>query len=84
MFNKFKEVQWKEFNSYVHVGIHALQRHSSGYPEQLVIDIVKSSNGLLSMTVMMAAILTGNKIIAKDVSRIQRRHENCLPVLLRN
>ena len=43
-----------------------------------------SAFGLLSMTVMMAVILTGNKIIAKDVSRIQRRHENCLPVLLRN
>ena len=84
MFNEFKEVQWKALNSYVHGGIHALQRHSAGYPEQLVIDIVKSSNGLLSMTVMMAAILTGNKIIAKDVSRIQRRHKDCLPVLLRN
>lgn len=84
MFNEFKDVQWKALNSYVHGGIHALQRHSAGYPEQLVIDIVKSSNGLLSMTVMMAAILTGNKIIAKDVSRIQRRHEDCLPVLLKN
>jgi hypothetical protein len=45
-------------------------------------DIVKSSNGLLSMTAMMAAILTGNQVIAKDVSQIQRRHEECLPILL--
>ena len=82
MFNEFKDVQWKALNSYVHGGIHALQRHGSGYPEQLVIDIIKSSNGLLSMTAMMAAILTGNKVIAKDISRIQRRHEDCLPTLL--
>lgn len=84
MFNEFKEVQWKALNSYVHSGIHALQRHGAGYPEQLVIDIVKSSNGLLSMTAMMAAILTGNEGISKDVSKIQRRHEGCLPELLQH
>jgi hypothetical protein len=82
MLNEFKEQQWRALNSYVHAGVHALQRHAVGYPEKLVMDIVKSSNGLLSMTAMMAAILTGNQVIAKDVSQIQRRHEECLPVLL--
>mgnify|MGYP005993375671 CR=1 FL=1 len=82
MLNEFKDIQWKALNSYVHGGVHALQRHSSGYPEQLVIDIVKSSNGLLSMTAMMVAILTGNLVIVKDISKIQRRHKDCLPVLL--
>lgn len=84
MFNEFKDVQWKALNSYVHGGIHALQRHSAGYPEQLIIEIVKSSNGLLSMTAMMAAILTGNQVIAKDITKIQLRHKDCLPVLLIN
>jgi hypothetical protein len=82
MLNEFKNVQWKALNSYVHGGVHALQRHGAGYPEQLVIDIVKSSNALLSMTAMMAAILTGNHMITKDVTKIQRRHEQCLPGLL--
>jgi hypothetical protein len=82
MFSEFRDVQWRPLNSYVHSGIHVLQRHGSGYPEQLVKDIIKSSNGLLTMTAMMAAILTGNQMIAKDVTKIQRRHEECLPVLL--
>ena len=82
MLNEFKEQQWKALNSYVHAGVHALQRHAVGYPEKLVMDIVKSSNGLLSMTAMMAAILTGNQVIAIDVSQIQRRHEECLPAIL--
>jgi len=82
MFNDFREHQWKALNSYIHGGIHALQRHGAGYPEQLVENVVKSSNGLLSMTAMMAAILTGNPIIAKDVSQIQHRHKECLPILL--
>ena len=82
MFNEFKDVQWKALNSYVHGGVHALQRHGAGYPKKLVIDIIKSSNGLLSMTAMMAAILTGNVTIIRDVSKIQMRHKECLPALL--
>lgn len=84
MLTEFRDVQWKALNSYVHAGVHALQRHGAGYPEQLVIDIIKSSNGLLSMTAMMAAILTGNQVIAKDITKIQLRHKDCLPVLLIN
>lgn len=82
MLTEFRDVQWKALNSYVHGGVHALQRHGAGYPEPLIIDIVKSSNGLLTMTAMMAAILAGNTVIAKDIAKIQRRHEACLPTLL--
>lgn len=82
MFSEFRDVQWKGLNSYVHGGIHALQRHGSGYPVQLVEEIIKSSNGLLTMTAMMAAILTGNEVIVEDITRIQRRHKDCLPELL--
>lgn len=82
MLTEFRDLQWKALNSYVHGGVHALQRHGAGYTEELIKDIIKSSNGLLSMTAMMAAILTGNEIIAKDVTKIQRRHEDCLPTLL--
>ena len=82
MLEEFREVQWKALNSYVHGGVHALQRHGSGYPVDLLLDIIKSSNGLLTMTTMMAAILTGNHLIAKDISKIQSRHLDCLPALL--
>jgi hypothetical protein len=75
MLTEFRDVQWKPLNSYVHGGIHALQRHGSGYPVQLVEQIIKSSNGLLTMTAMMAAILTGNEMITKDIIRIQSRHK---------
>lgn len=84
MFNEFREVQWKGLNSYVHAGIHALQRHGSGYPLQLIEQIIKSSNGLLTMTAMTAAVLTGNEVIGKDIMRIQSRHKDCLPELLKH
>jgi hypothetical protein len=83
MLSEFRDIQWRALNSYVHGGIHALQRHGAGYPEELVKEVIKSSNGLLTMTAMMAAILTGNDVIVKDISKIQRRHEECLPTLLK-
>jgi len=82
MLTEFRDIQWRALNSYVHGGIHALQRHGAGYPEELVKDVIKSSNGLLSMTAMMAAILTGNEVIVNDITKIQRRHEGCLPKLI--
>jgi hypothetical protein len=83
MLQEFRDIQWKALNSYVHGGVHALQRHGAGYPIQLIKDIIRSSNGLLTMTAMMAAILTGNEFIVQDITKIQRRHEGCLPVLLK-
>lgn len=82
MFKEFREVQWKGLNSYVHGGIHAMQRHNNGYPVQLIEQIIKYSNGLLTMAAMMAAILTGNPAITKDITRIQYRHKDCLPDLI--
>jgi hypothetical protein len=36
MLTEFRDVQWRPLNSYVHGGIHVLQRHGAGYPEQLI------------------------------------------------
>jgi hypothetical protein len=74
--------QWKVLNSYVYAGAHVMLRHGEGYPIELLEQIINSSNGLLTMTTMSAAILTGNEHITKDISAIQRRHVDCLPELL--
>jgi hypothetical protein len=58
MLNNFRDVSWKELNSFVHGGVHAHQRHAFGYPEPLLKQLIKTSNGLLSMIAMMAAVLT--------------------------
>ena len=59
MLTEFRDVQWKALNSYVHAGIHALQRHGSGYPVQLIEQINKSSNGLLTMTICDGSNING-------------------------
>ena len=43
MINEFKTYSWKSLSSYVHGGIHALNRHGKGYPTSLIIQIIKMS-----------------------------------------
>ncbi|MCP4989020.1 MAG: hypothetical protein GY928_24070 [Colwellia sp.] len=82
MLLEFKDIRYKSLSLYLHGGIHAQQQQGISYPEELIENAIKSSNGLLTVTAMLAATLTGNKVIAKDVSKIQSRHSCCLPELL--
>ncbi len=82
MLAHFKDVQLKALNSFVHGGIHSLRRHSDGFPLPLILQIVRSSNGLSTMTAMTLAILSADVPIAKTMSRIQRDFADCLPPLV--
>ncbi|WP_252097578.1 hypothetical protein [Pseudoalteromonas sp. NBT06-2] len=46
MLNNFRDISWKELNSFVHGGVHTHQRHAFGYPVPLLIQLIKTSNGL--------------------------------------
>ena len=82
MLREFKDVQAGALNSYVHAGIHALVRQSEGYPVPLMIQVLRSSNGLLTMNGMVLAILSGDPELAKRMSGIQLGFSDCLPALL--
>ena len=82
MLVQFKDVSWSAMNSYVHSGIHPLRRHREGYPHQLILRILQNSNGLMTMTGMLAAILTGNEHCTKPMRAIQLKFKECLPPLL--
>ncbi len=81
MLHEFKDVYWGSISSYVHGGIHAINRHGKGYPPHLIIQIVKSSNGLSTMSGLMLAILTGNATVANNMDRIQTEFADVLPSL---
>lgn len=76
---EFREYSWKPLSSYIHGGMHAIQRHSKGYPLQLLTQTIKASNGV---SIMAAMFLT---IIANDISKkgvfpkIQKEFKDCLP-----
>jgi hypothetical protein len=82
MLKQFKDVMASALNSYVHGGIHAIRRQSEGHPEPLLMQVVTSSNALLTMSAMMLAILSGDAAMAKKMSQIQPMFADCLPDLI--
>jgi len=81
MLNEFKGVSGKAMNSFVHCGIHAVNRHDSGYPLYIIIQILQNSNALSIMCGMLLGIMSGDKSSAVKISRIQLEYKNCLPPL---
>ena len=82
MLTHFRDVQLKALNSFVHAGIHPLHRHEQGYPLPLIVQIVKSANGLATMAAMTLALLSGDAVIADRMRHIQPEFADCLPDLL--
>jgi hypothetical protein len=77
---EFRDHQWKPLSSYVHGGIHAIHRHGNGYPLQLMLNAIKSSNGLLFMASMLLVILRGDEQFAGRLPAIQLQFKDCLPM----
>ena len=82
MLRQFKDVHTSALNSFVHGGIHPVQRLVEGYPVPLLMQVVLNSNGLLTGTGMLLAILSGRADVAKQMAAIQPAFADCLPELL--
>ncbi len=83
MLVQFKEVTWHAMNSFVHGGIHPLRRHAEGFPIPLVLQVLRNSNGLSTMSGMVLAVLTGDEAVTKPMSQMQPEFADCLPELLK-
>lgn len=82
MLASFKDVSWNALNSFVHGGIHPLRRSVDGFPLDLALLLLQTSNGLSTMTGMTLSLLTGDEAIAKSMSKIQVEFADCLPELI--
>jgi hypothetical protein len=76
---EFKEYSWKPLSSYIHGGIHAVHRHSKGYPVPLLSQILKTSNGVSVMVGMLLVILSGDKTQSGKIPKLQIEYFDCLP-----
>lgn len=76
--NEFKHYSWKPLCSFVHGGVHAVSRHSRGFPAPLVEGMVKNSNGLLTIAANLALILSGIPPTGL-IPKIQAQFRDCLP-----
>lgn len=79
MLLEFKEYSWKPLSSFIHGGIHAIHRHSKGYPLPLLEQMVRISNGVSVMVGMLLVILHGGGEQRGKMPRIQREFADCLP-----
>jgi hypothetical protein len=78
---QFKDISVGPMNSFVHSGLHPLQRQRQGFPRQLLDQLVRSSNGLNTMSGMLGAILAGDTSRVAEVKTIQARFLAVLPPL---
>lgn len=76
---EFKEYSWKPLSSFIHGGIHAINRHSLGYPEPLLIQALKASNGISIMVGMFLIILSHDISQSGKMPTIQFDYQDCLP-----
>lgn len=79
MLLEFKEYSWKPLSSFIHGGIHAINRHSKGYPAPLLVQMLKVSNGVSVMVGMLLVILSGDPRQRGKIPAIQKQYEDCLP-----
>jgi hypothetical protein len=76
---EFRDYSWKPLSSYVHGGIHAIHRHSKGYPAGIIEQTLRASNGLCGVTGMFAAVLTGQQSNVSEMSNLYQSFSDCLP-----
>ena len=79
MLLEFREYSWKPLSSFVHGGIHAIHRHSKGYPLPLLEQMVRISNGVSVMVGMLLVILHGGGEQRGKMPKLQREFADCLP-----
>jgi hypothetical protein len=81
MLRSFKEVTWSGMNSYVHNGFLPIERFINGYPFELLVQIMQSSNALNIMIAMVLARMSGDVKRVNLVKQLQVDFKDCLPKL---
>ncbi|MBV7413150.1 hypothetical protein KW825_01080 [Aeromonas sp. sif2433] len=79
MLLEFKEYSWRPLSSFIHSGIHAIHRHSKGYPLPLLEQMIRISNGVSVMVGMLLVILHGGGAQQGKIPSIQQAFADCLP-----
>lgn len=72
---------WKALNSYTHGGLHPLSRILTGYPPQLIYDVVRNSNAVVALTAQLLSILTGQAMDMEPVRRMHGTFKDVLPIV---
>ncbi len=78
---ELRDASWTAMNAFAHSGLHALARTRDGFPEQLAVDVVKTSNGMVHMAARLMARLLGSGAAVDQVERRYLAFVDVLPVV---
>ncbi|MGV8675548.1 DUF6988 family protein [Pseudomonas aeruginosa] len=76
---EFKHYSWRPLSSYVHGGIHAVNRHGRGFPVELALMQIRHSNSLLGLAGNLLLIIAGIPAEAGIMAGIYKEFADCLP-----
>lgn len=68
-------------NSFVHGGIHPFQRGESGYPILLLADLLKNTNAMTILTLVVLAEITADADVVHLLAGLHGEFEDVLPAL---
>lgn len=74
---EFQQHQYKALNSFLHSGVHAFYRSTRGYPDELLINAIKTTNGLLGISTVLSTVLTGREELVSQVYKTMRGYQDC-------
>lgn len=66
-------------NSFVHGGIHPFARRTEGYPDDLLLDVLRNSNGMSMLTLILLAEIAGDDGIIELVRALNAEFRDALP-----
>lgn len=78
LLEELKKYAWSALNSFIHAGVHAVDRSRAGFPLELAVNVVRYSNNLLMMAGQHMAILTGVPGLQGEVRRLSDVYADCL------
>lgn len=82
LLRRFQVRSMRALNSFVHAGIHPVQRRATGYPEPMLRDLLKNSNAVALLTVVVLSELSvPDPGFHRTYLELHRRHERVLPGL---
>jgi len=76
--SEFRDYSWRPLNSFVHSGIHAVNRHKDGYPVALLYSAIRQSNNLTHMSAIALACLLESGDFTMSVANIYKKYPDCL------
>lgn len=75
----FRDSSWKPLSSYIHGGIHAIRWTETGFPGQILEQVLRICDGMLVFVALHLAELSGNRANGLAVVDLAERHSASLP-----